>query len=109
MYVKFSCIVLLYTMVYREASMESLQDYVVSKSQKLIYWKDEPQISFDTAREDERQTFGAAQADDNHTALATLHIHLQMLKDSWRPRALQELNYNFFQAKNEPEWVSRLH
>lgn len=42
--------------VYCAASMESLQDYVVSKSQKLIYWKDEPQISFDTTREDERQT-----------------------------------------------------
>lgn len=43
---------LLYMMVYCAASMESLQDYVVSKNQKLIIEK----IRFDTEREDGRQT-----------------------------------------------------
>ena len=90
-------------MVYCAASVESLQDYVVSKSQKLIYWKDEPQISFDSAREDERQTLELPRLTTvtRHQApCATLHIQLQMLKDFWRPRALQELNYQLSQAEN---------
>lgn len=75
---------LLYMMVYCAESMESLQDYVVSKNQKLIYWKD--QVWYCKRRW--KTDCGAAQANDSHKALATLY---DPAHTTWNTKRLREI------------------